>query len=317
MEDLDDQQIPEGENELILRWNDSALDLPIVRNATMGRGITNEPLPKAAFERIFKKVLEQSGYFGYAIVHAIRRYLGKKVDGKPIDINYLKALLTSNTESYTVVERSQHLTQSDPRVFGDKYVANTSSVDGKRAFLHEVAQHDHVDYFQSFAKFCGRGLPTSLPAAQSTAVRQDPQLLALTDQVSQLIKENAPASDLKTAKSKAHSCHSKLIKKALKEYQLEWVKNRRDSKILTRGKVQPDTGIQPDLLHIMSLIFPECRRLAQAMIAKEKASDEERRQIRKDLYSLISRDYLVVYLPGEEPVDGFCPVATCGVEISR
>ena len=114
MDDLDDQQIPEGENELILRWNDSALNLPIVRNATMGRGVTNEPLPKAAFERIFKKVLEQSGYFGYATVHAIRRYLGKKVDGKPIDIDYLEASLTSNAEKYTAVERSQHLTQSDP-----------------------------------------------------------------------------------------------------------------------------------------------------------------------------------------------------------
>ena len=88
MDDLDDQQILEGENELILRWNDSASNLPIVRNATMARGVTNEPLSKAAFERIFKKVLEQSGYFGYATVHAIRRYLGKKVDGKSININY-------------------------------------------------------------------------------------------------------------------------------------------------------------------------------------------------------------------------------------
>ena len=107
------------------------------------------------------------------------------------------------------------------------------------------------------------------------------------------------------------------MKKALKEYQLEWVKNRRDSKILTRGKVQSDISIQTDVLHTMFLIFPERERLAQTMITQKKASDEDRRQIRKDLYSLISRDYSVVYLPGEEPVDGFCPVATCGVEISR
>jgi hypothetical protein len=83
IEELYDQEIPENEDELFLRWNDSVLDLPIIRNATISQGVTNEPLPKQAFDRIFKKVLEQSGYFGKATVHAIRRYIGKKTDGKP------------------------------------------------------------------------------------------------------------------------------------------------------------------------------------------------------------------------------------------
>ena len=139
MEDLDDQQIPESENELILCWNDSALDLPIVRNATIGRGVTNKPLPKAAFKRIVKKVLEQSRYFSYATVHFIQRYLRKKVDNKQINMGFSGALSTNSAEKYTSIERSQHLTQSDPRVFGDKYVANISSVDEKKAFLHEAA----------------------------------------------------------------------------------------------------------------------------------------------------------------------------------
>ena len=42
--------------------------------------------------------------------------------------------------------------------------ANTSSIDGRDAFFHEPAQHDHVDYFQSFAKFREKELPMSLPA---------------------------------------------------------------------------------------------------------------------------------------------------------
>ena len=93
MDDLNDQQIPESKNELILHWNDSASNLLIVRNATMARGVTNKPLPKAAFEHIFKKVLEQSGYFGYATVHAIQQYLKKKVNGKPININYFSSFV--------------------------------------------------------------------------------------------------------------------------------------------------------------------------------------------------------------------------------
>lgn len=82
-EDLWQLQIPLGEDELILRWkNDSIEALPILRNATMLHGVTEEPLPKRTFDRILKSVFSLSGYFGHATVHAIRRYLGKKVNGK-------------------------------------------------------------------------------------------------------------------------------------------------------------------------------------------------------------------------------------------
>ena len=48
----------------------------------MQQGITEEPLPKRTFNRILKSVLNLSGYFSNATVHAIRRYLGKKVNSK-------------------------------------------------------------------------------------------------------------------------------------------------------------------------------------------------------------------------------------------
>ncbi len=41
-----------------------------------------EPLPRKTFDRIVKSVLNASGFFGEATVHAIRRYLAKKVNGK-------------------------------------------------------------------------------------------------------------------------------------------------------------------------------------------------------------------------------------------
>jgi len=65
---------------LILRWTDSAENLPILRNATMQHGVSDEPLPKRTFDRIIKSVMNLSGFFGSATVHAIRRYLGKKVN---------------------------------------------------------------------------------------------------------------------------------------------------------------------------------------------------------------------------------------------
>lgn len=38
---------------------------------------------------------------------------------------------TNHAEWHTEVERSQHITQTDTHVYGQSYVANTSSVDGR------------------------------------------------------------------------------------------------------------------------------------------------------------------------------------------
>lgn len=81
LDDFWQLQIPDREDELLLRWQDSVFTLPILRNATMQQGVTEEPLLKRTFDRIVKSVLNLSGYFGNATVHAIRRYLAKKVQG--------------------------------------------------------------------------------------------------------------------------------------------------------------------------------------------------------------------------------------------
>ena len=70
LDDLWQQEIPLGDNELILRWNDSALDVPVVT------------LSKDKFRRILRDTLQNEGYICSTSIHQIRRYLGKKVDGK-------------------------------------------------------------------------------------------------------------------------------------------------------------------------------------------------------------------------------------------
>ncbi|KAL8818514.1 MAG: hypothetical protein Q9191_007924 [Dirinaria sp. TL-2023a] len=197
-------QIPSGDNELLLRWTESAKRLPILRNATMQQGVSKEPLSKKTFDRIIKSVLNASRYFGNATVHAIRRYLGKKVN-----------------ERYTEVERSQHITQTDTRVYGQSYVTNTSSVNGRSAFLNELTQHDHIGYFQSFANSREKGLPSSLPVEREAAIKRDPQLLRLKDQVHRLQAEHAPASQIKTAQNKARAYRVSLTRKSLQKYKIE------------------------------------------------------------------------------------------------
>jgi hypothetical protein len=81
-DDLWRQESITGESELPLRWNKSVEDLPILRNVTMEEGVTEDPMSKWTFLRIFCSTLRSAGYLCGSSIHQIRRYLGKKVDGK-------------------------------------------------------------------------------------------------------------------------------------------------------------------------------------------------------------------------------------------
>lgn len=147
LEQLRALQIPEGQQTLMLNWDPSALGLPLLRNATIKEGVTIAPWPKPAFDKIFKAVSQKAGYIENPTVHSIRRAVGKQIDGL-FSALLIRPLLIASTASYTSIQRSQHLTQKDLKVFGDSYVANTSSVDGKAAYLGEDARQDHINYFQ-------------------------------------------------------------------------------------------------------------------------------------------------------------------------
>jgi len=83
------------------------------------------------------------------------------------------------------VQRSQHLTQAEPRIFGQSYVARTSSVDGHGALLGEAIAHNHTNYFQGLERFREPGLPCELPARQEEELKQDQKLVELEAKVRQ------------------------------------------------------------------------------------------------------------------------------------
>jgi hypothetical protein len=67
------QEIPTGENEVPLRFKESALDWPILCKCTKAKGVTDEAMPKFAFTGIFGSTLRNAGYFYATSIHAIRR----------------------------------------------------------------------------------------------------------------------------------------------------------------------------------------------------------------------------------------------------
>jgi len=290
--DLRQQRIPAGQDELILRWEEEALDKPILRKCTSAGDVTNEPMPRSVFSQIFQSRLRNAGYFCAASVHSIRRGIGKKVD-----------------QHYTEVERSQHLTQADPRIFGQAYVAATSSVDGQGAFLGEPLDHKHIDYFQGLDQFREPGLPCELPARLEESLKQDAKLQELKEEARRCPRECPTA--LKHSKQLLASYWTSLQRVALYNYQEKWVQDRRDWQVLTRGKEQNDDLYRADLVESLFLLFPERRRIAQRMASDSVMTSEDRWLAMEDLYTLCTRDFSVLYLPGHQPVNGRCPVKCC------
>jgi hypothetical protein len=80
--ELREQQIPEGEDELPLRFHVSALNRPILRKYTQAHGVTEEPMPLHAFLDIWRSTLVNADYLWGPSMHAVRRNLGKGIDGK-------------------------------------------------------------------------------------------------------------------------------------------------------------------------------------------------------------------------------------------
>lgn len=82
LDDVRKQEVPPGENELILRYNDAALNQPILHKCTKVKGVTDRLMPKSAFLAIYESTLKNARYLCGTSIHAIRRLLGKKVDGE-------------------------------------------------------------------------------------------------------------------------------------------------------------------------------------------------------------------------------------------
>ncbi|MCJ1474750.1 hypothetical protein MMC13_003410 [Lambiella insularis] len=298
LDDIRRQQIPSGENELLLRFKDSSLSQPMLRKCTKTGGVTHEPIPKSSFTSIFKSAMTNAGYFCGLSIHAIRRQLGKGIDKR-----------------YTTVQRSQHLTQGDPRVFGQSYVANCSSVDGQAVFRDEESDHRHIEFFQSLEKFHEEGLPDKLPSHLEEDINRDPDLSEFEKKIQTLASSRLDDPALRKARQH-HANHLKKLKlNALRQYQTHWVRERRDWKILTRGRAAaPDKG-RTEFVQNICLLIPERGRLAQTMATDQVSTPDEIWHALQDVYNLCRHDFTVVYLPGSRPVDGACPVKCCQLRI--
>jgi len=196
-------------------------------------------------------------------------------------------------------------------------VANCSSVAGMRAFLDEEADHREVEYFQGLEQFREQGLPCQLPAAERDKLQDDSVLGELQRSLQALRLRRAPSSAINEAKNQLSTHRMTLEREALRLYQKQWIQDRRVWKILTRGKERAKDVCRNDLFQHLCLLRPERGRLARMMASEEPLSLADHRLAIRDMHSLITQDFTVLYLPGHEPAEGACPVACCRQDLQR
>ena len=206
--------------------------------------------------------------------------------------------------------------QTDPRIYGQSYIANCSSIDGQGAFLDEPAETYHIEYLQGVSRFQETGLPCRLPAEREAQLARHPQVIEFENRLQKLIAAEADHTLIEATKRKLRLHCKSLRSEALQAFREEWVQSTRDHKILSRGKEDVQIDAKTDIVRTLSSIIPERGRLSKRMISDDILSSSERLQALKDLVGLCVRDFEVLYLPAEEPINGACPVENCQVELS-
>jgi hypothetical protein len=81
-EDLLEQEILNGYNFVLLKWNKEAEALSILRHITADGIITKELIKRHTFESIFNNAVSNKGYSCPGGMHKVRRFFRKQVDGK-------------------------------------------------------------------------------------------------------------------------------------------------------------------------------------------------------------------------------------------
>lgn len=186
-----------------------------------------------------------------------------------------------------------------------------SSIDTVSAVLGEEEQSDHIDYFQGFERFYEHGYPGELPAEIEADILQIPELIEIRSRVEQLEGMNIDRESIATEKLKYRKALLRLRIAGLKEYQSHWVRERRDQRILNRGKEEPIISDNNVSTLAQSLIMPEIAKLSSLMSSDRELSFDEMLAFVDDLKTLCERDYDVFYLPQQNPVEDECPAEDC------
>ncbi|KAI2791350.1 hypothetical protein POX_c04207 [Penicillium oxalicum] len=296
-EDLAKYDLSDG-RPIPLRWKDEYLNKPVLRNVTAD-GPQDVPLTKERFCEILRGRVTAAGYSESLTIHKVRKFLGSVIEGK-----HGSALV------------SQIYGHKDAGTYPKDYVLHCSSIDTVSAVLGEEDQSSHIEYFQGCEKFYERGLPGELPAEVEEKILLKPEMVEIRSRIKELEalgdKISINAERLKYRKTLVRFRLSEL-----KKYQSSWIRERRDQRILNKGKDERALDDDDVCTRVQALIMPDFARISTLMNFDGELSFDEMLLFVEDLKNHCERDFDVIYLPQESPVKGRCPARDCNEEITR
>ncbi|KAJ9481456.1 hypothetical protein VN97_g12019 [Penicillium thymicola] len=242
---------------IALRWNDEYLEKPVLRNVT-AEGPQDIPLAKDLFGKCLKAIFTAAGYCKTPKIHEIRKNLGKKIEGK-----HGSALV------------SQIYGHKGPGTYPKDYLQHCSPIDAVSAILDEKDQSDHIEYFQGFEKFYEPGLPGELPANIEECILENSEILEIRSRIELLETQNADKKSITAEKANYRKTLLQHRILELKEYRDRWVREKRDQRILNRGKGEPMNSGNDINTRSQALVMPEVARIATVMSCTKELSFDE------------------------------------------
>ncbi|KAL4746587.1 hypothetical protein BDW72DRAFT_197529 [Aspergillus terricola var. indicus] len=308
---------PDHNDPVPLLWKPSVAKEPVLRTATRANGIVKRPWTRESFCKLFRAVVINAGYPEIITIHTLRRGLANKLD-----------------KVATEAEKSQVLTHKDPNIFGQSYIDSTSALSTMDAFLGEKMRLDHVEYFRGVGKYRALGYPRHLPAERQHAIGQNRAVQELEQRLRELQRIShagnnddkdgdnnaADAGDedaefaIKLTKKQLQVLRDRLYNTELAKYRDEWIQNRVEMQVKSGGKAS-DVIVYNDITQCLFKAQPERQRIAELMPSDKSVSYQEMLSAVESLLIYCTKDYDVFYRPGEEPLDGSCPV--CGCDLDR
>ncbi|CEJ93675.1 hypothetical protein VHEMI09250 [[Torrubiella] hemipterigena] len=274
-----------GNGDGTINWIPNSETLPVCPGVDRQGNLTKKPMTSDVFDANFKMLFAAEYKSARASIHQIRREVGKMID-----------------KYYTETQRSQHLVQSDPTVFGQSYVARISSCDGFVAFLGEKPNHDAADYFQGMGQFWQPGMPVKLPASLRQEVRLSSELVDIAEKM-----KCCTGDELALLKRDQRNTTVRLERAALLSYREDCFKRLQQEKLL-HG--QAPTQDEPDPLRD---VLPERGRIADAMQSDQLFDRRSLGQLSDDMQVVLRESGAVFYRPNESPVCGRC--SNCNTDI--
>ncbi|KAJ5471326.1 hypothetical protein N7530_008683 [Penicillium desertorum] len=300
-----------------LRWKEEFLEKPVLRNVTAD-GPQDVPLHKERFCELLRGIVTTAGYNKSLTVHIIRKYLGSVVEGEDN-----QSPQTAKRNKFADFSTGKHGSALVSQIYGHKdagtypkeYLLHCSSIDTVSAVLGEEEQSSHIEYFQGFERFYERGLPGELPAGIEASILQMPEVVDIRRRIKQLEASNSDKRVTAAEKLNYRKTLIRLRLASLKEYQNRWVREKRDQRILNRGKAELVISENDVSTRAQSLLMPELAHISTLMSSDRELSFDEMLLFVDDLKTHCERDFDVAYLPRESPIQDRCPARDCLKEI--